>query len=221
MKNYNILIVEDDESVLKQLKQILEDEGANIKVNTTGEDVVAQVADIHLILMDIMLPFDDGLSIIKSLPRSSNIPVIYLTARSDIDIKLEGLKTGEDYITKPFHPLELISRIEKILERCYRNDYIQIKHLYVDEKGLAVFNRDMHEISLTAKERQLFFYLYRNKGITLSKEQLMDMIWSDGETFDNILSVYVKKLRQKIKDVEGELIKTIHGIGYRMMNHEE
>lgn len=220
MNGYNILIVEDEVSVSKGLKKVLEDEGANVSVNETGEGVVEQLADVHLILMDIMLPFDDGLSLSKEILRRVDIPIIFLTAMNDIDSKLDGLKSGEDYITKPFHPLELISRLNNVISRHYGNEINRVDHLSIDEKNFTVFNEEMREISFTRTERKIFFYLYKNINMTLSKDQIIEYTWPDGDIFDNIVSVYIKKIRQKINDAHGELIKTIHGIGYRMEFHE-
>lgn len=178
------------------------------------------MADVHLILMDIMLPFDDGLSLSKEILRRVDIPIIFLTAMNDIDSKLDGLKSGEDYITKPFHPLELISRLNNVISRHYGNEINRVDHLSIDEKNFTVFNKEMREISFTRTERKIFFYLYKNINMTLSKDQIIEYTWPDGDIFDNIVSVYIKKIRQKINDAHGELIKTIHGIGYRMEFHE-
>lgn len=220
MEGYRILIVEDEESVSRGLKDILQDEGAIVSINETGENVIEELADVHLVLMDIMLPFDDGLSITKEILRRVSVPIIFLTAMSDIDSKLDGLKSGEDYITKPFHPLELISRINNVIDRHYGNITVKIKHLYIDEKQFAVFDGEMEEIFFTKTERLLFFHLYKNKNRTLTKNQIIEYTWPEGDVFDNILSVYIKKIRQKINDNRGELLKTVHGIGYRMESHE-
>ncbi|AKG73903.1 response regulator transcription factor [Salinicoccus halodurans] len=220
MNGYNILIVEDEVSVSKGLKKVLEGEGANVSVNETGEGVVEQLADAHLILMDIMLPFDDGLSISKEILHRVDIPIIFLTAMNDIDSKLDGLKSGEDYITKPFHPLELISRLNNVISRHYGNEISKVDHLSIDEKNFTVFNEEMREISFTRTERKIFFYLYKNINMTLSKDQIIEYTWPDGDVFDNIVSVYIKKIRKKVNDAHGELIKTINGIGYRMEFHE-
>ena len=221
MKGYNILIVEDDRSISRNLKQILEDNGANVTLNETGQNVFEQVADNHLILMDIMLPVDDGLSISLDIKKRTNIPMIFLTARSDIDSKLKGLKSGEDYITKPFHPLELISRVDNLLGQYYSGQYVKLAHLLVDEKKAIVLDAQRNEILFTKTEQKLFFYLFKNINITLTKEKMMEHIWPDGETFDNILSVYIKKIRNKIADADGEIVRTMHGIGYRMINHDK
>lgn len=217
MEGYKILIVEDDESILNSLKVMLEDLGAVITVNKTGENVIEQAPNQHMILMDIMLPFNDGFSITHDIKNKIDLPIIFLTARNDIDSKVKGLTSGEDYITKPFHPLELISRINNLLERHYGRTSVKIGHLLVDEKHSKVFKNDGPEIDFTYTEQAMFFYLFKNMNITLTKNQIIEYVWPDGDVFDNILSVYIKKIRNKIDDKNGEIIKTMHGLGYRMV----
>lgn len=220
MQGYKVLIVEDDESILKHLKNILEDSGAVVTVNRTGENVMEEVAGHHIILMDIMLPYDDGISLSHMVKGSVDIPIIFLTARNDIDSKIKGLTSGEDYITKPFHPLELISRINNLLDRYYKSTVVQCGHLIVDERHEIVMNDQNVEVPFTGTEQKLFFYLYKNKNITLTKAHLMTFIWPEGDVYDNILSVYIKRVRKLTGDTDGKLIQTVHGIGYRMVCNE-
>lgn len=220
MQGYKVLIVEDDESILKHLKNILEDSGAVVTVNRTGENVMEEVAGHHIILMDIMLPYDDGISLSHMVKGSVDIPIIFLTARNDIDSKIKGLTSGEDYITKPFHPLELISRINNLLDRYYKSTVVQCGHLIVDERHEIVMNDQNVEVPFTGTEQKLFFYLYKNKSITLTKAHLMTFIWPEGDVYDNILSVYIKRVRKLTGDTDGKLIQTVHGIGYRMVCNE-
>lgn len=220
MQGYKVLIVEDDESILKHLKNILEDSGAVVTVNRTGENVMEEVAGHHIILMDIMLPYDDGISLSHMVKGSVDIPIIFLTARNDIDSKIKGLTSGEDYITKPFHPLELISRINNLLDRYYKSTVVQCGHLIVDERHEIVMNDQNVEVPFTGTEQKLFFYLYKNKNITLTKAHLMTFIWPEGDVYDNILSVYIKRVRKLTDDTDGKLIQTVHGIGYRMVCNE-
>lgn len=122
MKGFNVLIIEDDTIILHSIKRLLESKGLNIFINQTGENVLQQLVDMHLIIMDIMLPYDNGLSITQEIRNFSNIPIIFMSARNDIDTKLQGLNNGEDYITKPFHPLELIARVQNLLDKHYIDD---------------------------------------------------------------------------------------------------
>jgi len=221
MKNYNILIVEDDISSAKNLSKILEAEGANVYLNHTGENVLEDLANIHIILLDIMLPFDDGLSISEYINQHVDIPIIFLTARNDIDSKIVGLRSGDDYVTKPFHPLELISRIENIAERFYKKEPVTLFGLTVSPEHFEIYDSNLNLITLTRTENRLFFYLFANINKTLTKSQILEYVWPDGDAFDNTLNVYIKKIRYKIGDENNKIITTIHGIGYRMNYHEK
>ncbi|WP_414042745.1 response regulator transcription factor [Macrococcus sp. EM39E] len=221
MKGFNILIVEDDMIIASSIKRLIEAKGANVLINSTGEGVIEQLDDIHLILMDIMLPFDNGIAITKNIREENNIPIIFLSARNDIESKLDGLRNGEDYITKPFHPLELIARIENILEKSYSDYHENLYNLKIDIMNKLVFDDEGKEIELSKTERKLFFYLYQNRNIILEKERIIDYVWYDGDTYENSLNVYIKKLRTKLKDNDCKIINTIYGIGYRMKSNEK
>ncbi|WP_166626218.1 response regulator transcription factor [Jeotgalicoccus sp. S0W5] len=221
MKDFNILIVEDDISSAENLKKILVKQGARVSLNHTGEHVLEQLTDVHLILLDIMLPYDDGLSIADYIHQHVDIPIIFLTARNDMDSKITGLRAGDDYITKPFHPTELISRINNILGRFYDKTQTTLFNLTIDPYKFEVFDKEDNEIQFTKIEKRLFFYLFSNIGSTLTKEQILQYVWPDGDTYDNSLNVYIKKIRQKINDHDNMIISTIHGIGYRMNAHEK
>ncbi|MCK1977189.1 response regulator transcription factor [Jeotgalicoccus huakuii] len=221
MKDFNILIVEDDISSAKNLKKILVQQGAKVKLNHTGEHVLEQLTDVHLILLDIMLPYDDGLSIADYIHQHIDTPIIFLSARNDMDSKITGLRAGDDYITKPFHPTELISRINNILDRFYDKTPTTLFNLTIDPYKFEVFDQEDNEIPFTKIEKRLFFYLFSNIGTTLTKEQILQYVWPDGDIYDNSLNVYIKKIRQKTNDHDNTIISTIHGIGYRMNAHEK
>jgi DNA-binding response OmpR family regulator len=221
MKSFNILIVEDDISSAENLKKILVQQGANVKLNHTGENVLEQLTDVHLILLDIMLPYDDGLSIADYINQHVDTPIIFLTARNDMDSKITGLRSGDDYVTKPFHPAELISRIENILGRFYHKSKTKLFHLSIDNYKFEVLDQEEKEIPFTKIEKRLFFYLFTNLGTTLTKNQLLEYVWPEGDAYDNSLNVYIKKIREKINDKDNSIISTIHGIGYRMNQHEK
>lgn len=117
MKDYHILIVEDDKIISKNLKSIFEKNRARVSIDSTGNEIENYINKVHLIVMDIMLPHNDGLSLTDIIRQYTDIPIIYLTARSDIDSKIRGLGNGDDYLTKPFDPRELISRINNLLNQ--------------------------------------------------------------------------------------------------------
>ncbi|WP_170234513.1 response regulator transcription factor [Macrococcus equipercicus] len=221
MKGFSVLIVEDDMMIRNSLKRFLEFKGFNVVINDTGENVIEQLDDIHLILMDIMLPHNNGFSITEEIRESYHLPIIFMSARNDIDTKLQGLQTGEDYITKPFNPLELEARMNNLLNQFYDEDLKDFHHLSIDEVNKLVYDHQNNLITFTKKEHDLFFYLYENQNNIVSKEQIINFVWSESEIFDNILNVYIKRIRDKIGDHEYKIIKTIYGIGYRVIKSEK
>ena len=217
MKKYNILIVEDDWMIGDLLKKILQREEYNVRWMKEGKDIIDIIHEVDLVIMDIMLPGDDGYQITKKVKSLGlNIPVIFLSARNDMDSKLKGLTMGEDYMTKPFDPRELLLRMQKLLDHQY-GTFTQIKHLYIDAEHKKVFNNDLHnEVVFTAIERKIFFYLYENRDRILTKEHFFEYLWQLEDRNQNIINVHIKKVRTKINDNTGEIIQNIYGEGYRL-----
>ncbi|MFY0780567.1 response regulator transcription factor [Peribacillus simplex] len=217
MKRYNILIVEDDLMIGDLLKKILQREEYNVCWIKEGKDIIDLIHEMDLVIMDVMLPGDDGYQITKKVKSLGlNIPVIFLSARNDMDSKLQGLTIGEDYMTKPFDPRELLLRMQKLLDNQY-GTFTQIKHLYIDAEHKKVFNNDLHnEVVFTAIERKIFFYLYENRDRILTKEHFFEYLWQLEDRNQNIINVHIKKVRTKINDNTGEIIQNIYGEGYRL-----
>ena len=177
-----------------------------------------------LILMDIMLPDEDGVSILKKLksrPDTENIPVIMMTAKSSEYDKVLGLDSGaDDYITKPFGVMELISRVKAVIRRSDRSkgsagEVLKIGELVLDEQKHEVYARGQ-EVSLTFKEFELLSYLMKNRGLVLSRDKILNTIWNyeyEGES--RTVDVHIGSLRQKLGTC-GDFIKTIRGIGYKI-----
>ncbi|MEC1685464.1 response regulator transcription factor [Bacillus mojavensis] len=217
MKGYHILIVEDDVMIGDLLQKILQREGYDVSWKTDGADLLSVIQKADLVIMDIMLPGEDGYQMSKKIKDVGlNIPIIFLSARNDMDSKLQGLKIGEDYMVKPFDPRELLLRMKNMLEHHY-GTFTRIKHLHIDADTKKVFNGDLHhEVLFTAIERKIFFYLYENKNSILTKEHFFDYLWQLEDRNPNIVNVHIKKIRAKINDVEGEIIENIYGEGYRL-----
>jgi DNA-binding response OmpR family regulator len=217
MKRYNILIVEDDWMIGDLLKKILQREEYNVRWVKEGKDIIDIIHEVDLVIMDVMLPGDDGYQITKKVKSLGlNIPVIFLSARNDMDSKLRGLTMGEDYMTKPFDPRELLLRMRKLLDHQY-GTFTQIKHLYINAEHKKVFNNDLHnEVVFTAIERKIFFYLYENRDRILTKEHFFEYLWQLEDRNQNIINVHIKKVRTKINDNTGEIIQNIYGEGYRL-----
>ena len=177
-----------------------------------------------LILLDIMLPDEDGVSILKKLksrPDTENIPVIMMTAKSSEYDKVLGLDSGaDDYITKPFGVMELISRVKAVIRRRDRSkgsagEVLKIGELVLDEQKHEVYARGQ-EVSLTFKEFELLSYLMKNRGLVLSRDKILNTIWNyeyEGES--RTVDVHIGSLRQKLGTC-GDFIKTIRGIGYKI-----
>lgn len=177
-----------------------------------------------LILLDIMLPDEDGVSILKKLksrPDTENIPVIMMTAKSSEYDKVLGLDSGaDDYITKPFGVMELISRVKAVIRRSDRSkgsegEVLKIGELVLDEQKHEVYAR-RQEVSLTFKEFELLSYLMKNRGLVLSRDKILNTIWNyeyEGES--RTVDVHIGSLRQKLGTC-GDFIKTIRGIGYKI-----
>lgn len=177
-----------------------------------------------LILLDIMLPDEDGVSILKKLksrPDTENIPVIMMTAKSSEYDKVLGLDSGaDDYITKPFGVMELISRVKAVIRRSDRSkgsagEVLKIGELVLDEQKHEVYARGQ-AVGLTFKEFELLSYLMKNRGLVLSRDKILNTIWNyeyEGES--RTVDVHIGSLRQKLGTC-GDFIKTIRGIGYKI-----
>lgn len=217
MKGYHILIVEDDVLIGDLLQKILQREGYHVMWKTDGADVLSVIQKVDLVIMDVMLPGEDGYQMSAKIKKLGlRIPVIFLSARNDMDSKLQGLQIGEDYMVKPFDPRELLLRMKNMLEHHY-GTFTQIKHLYIDAETKKVFNESLHdEVLFTAIERKIFFYLYENRDSTLTKEHFFEYLWQLEDRNPNIVNVHIKKIRAKINDVAGEIIENIYGEGYRL-----
>ncbi|MFB0636868.1 two-component system response regulator YbdJ [Bacillus rugosus] len=217
MKSYHILIVEDDVMIGDLLQKILQREGYHVIWKTDGADVLSVIQKVDLVIMDVMLPGEDGYQLSAKIKKLGlRIPVIFLSARNDMDSKLQGLQIGEDYMVKPFDPRELLLRMKNMLEHHY-GTFTQIKHLYIDAETKKVFNESLHdEVMFTAIERKIFFYLYENRDSTLTKEHFFEYLWQLEDRNPNIVNVHIKKIRAKINDQAGEMIENIYGEGYRL-----
>jgi DNA-binding response OmpR family regulator len=218
-----ILIVEDEKKISAFVRKGLEAAGFVVDVSHHGDEgyTLATTRPYDAIILDIMLPGRDGLSILKNLrERKMAVPVILLTARSELNERLEGLNLGaDDYLTKPFFIEELIARLHVVTRRASGTgqSLITVADLSINLLTREVL-RGSRAIELTAREFQLLEHLARTPGRVLSRAQICERVWSyDFDPGTNLVDVYIQRLRRKI-DTEGEskLIETIRGVGYRM-----
>ena len=217
-----IFCVEDDSNIRELIDYTLSQSGFAVLSFDNANDFFKGLSDRKpdLVILDIMLPDKDGMSILKELRASShtdNLPVIILTAKSGQMDKIKGLDAGaDDYITKPFDVLELISRVKAILRRLNKKEAItKYKEISVDtdKRQVSVNNQP---VSLTYKEFELLQLLLNNKGIVLDREKIMNVVWGinyEGET--RTVDVHIRTLRQKLGDA-GNYIETVRNVGYRI-----
>ena len=223
-----ILLVEDDGQIASYLGELLRAEGFDTQIagskKEASECLLIQAFD--LVLLDVSLPDGNGFSICAEIKKEYEIPVIFLTASGDEYSVVAGLDMGaDDYIAKPFRPRELISRIRSVLRRCKKEQRIlSCGDLKVNVSSATV-TKGEKELFLSALEYRLLLILLQNKGQILTRNQLLEEIWdASGEYVnDNTLSVYMKRLREKIEEnpQSPRLLRTIRGIGYRMENRTE
>lgn len=218
-----ILIVEDEHKIANSLRQGLEQEGFAVDVEYNGESGydMAVTEDYDLAILDIMLPGMDGLQICSNLRKENkHYPVLILTAKSELENRVEGLNCGaDDYLTKPFAFTELLARIRALLRR--PNDLIpsvlQCGDLSLNSNTFEV-KRDNKPVSLSRKEFALLEYLLRNKNQVLTKDKIIEHVWSyDSDILPNTVEVYMGYLRSKLeKPFENlpPLLKTVRGYGY-------
>ncbi|MDO5408836.1 MAG: response regulator transcription factor [Lachnospiraceae bacterium] len=222
-----ILIVEDEDKIARFLELELVHEGYEVVKKYDGRSGLEEAlsGDFSLMILDIMLPGINGLEVLRRLRKTSDLPVIMLTARDQVMDKVNGLDMGaDDYMTKPFAVEELLARIRLVLrkrqaageEAASEPEHIhQVRNLILDDAAHTVKYKGM-EISLTNKEFQLLRELMINRNIVLSRETILSSVWGYdyvGET--NVVDVYIRFLRQKIDDAVGEkMILTVRGVGY-------
>ena len=219
-----VFCVEDDDNIRELVIYTLETTGLKAKGFADGPAFMEALAfeTPELILLDIMLPGEDGLELLKRLKSSAktkNIPVIMVTAKGSEYDKVVGLDSGaDDYVTKPFGMMELVSRIKAVLRRTVRAEDksdMELSGVYVNVKKHEV-TVDGQVVALTLKEFELLEKLMRNQGIVLTRDQLLAEIWGydfDGET--RTVDVHIRTLRQKLGE-KGEIIQTVRGVGYRV-----
>lgn len=221
-----IFIVEDEHRIARFLQIELEHEGYDTAIEENGLRAFERIAqeDYDLVLLDIMLPDMDGMTICRKVREISNIPIIMLTARDDVEDKVHGLDLGaDDYITKPFAIQELLARVRNALRK-YKNgesdidingERLQVKDMVMYPSRYEVMVQG-EEVQLTKKEYALLEYMLRNKRNVLTRDQILQEVWGYDYTGDtNVVDVYIRYLRAKIDDhFHQKYIYTVRGVGY-------
>lgn len=221
----HVLLVDDDTSIVSNLRTFLNQEGFQVtSANNQKETIdLLDSGQYHfdLALLDVSLPDGSGFSLCSAIKANSDIPVIFLTASDDEYSVVAGLDLGaNDYISKPFRPRELISRMNSVLRRYHRGSQpLEYHELKADTVRGLVYKNNV-ELTLSALEYRLLLLFLSNQGIVLTRSRLLDELWDMAGEFvnDNTLTVYIKRLREKIEadPAHPEYIKTIRGLGYKL-----
>lgn len=218
-----IFLVEDDREISKNLKRLLQGEGFSVSHASTQKEAAAMLAvnSYDLALVDISLPDGNGFAICTELKQTQKIPVIFLTASGDEASVVTGLNMGaDDYVTKPFRPRELVARIRNALRKAEPASRVfELRGLCVDTAS-GIVKKDGREISLSALEYRLLLVFINHPRQIITRDRLLNELWDAAGEFvtDNTLTVYIKRLREKIEDnsADPQIILTVRGLGYRL-----
>jgi len=224
-----ILVADDDREIVELLSIYLNNEGYEVEQTYDGQsalDLALSRDDLELIILDMMIPQLDGMRVIREIRKHSNIPVIFLTAKAEDMDKIRGLVAGaDDYVTKPFNPLEVMARIKTILKRTQevpnkpQSNVIEIGSLIINKDSHQVKTTAGHEIQLTALEFGILYLLASNLGRVFSADEIFERVWKQESVVSaKTVMVHVSHLRDKIVEAtNGEkVIQTVWGVGYKI-----
>lgn len=236
---YNILVVDDDKEIVKAIEIYLGKENYKIIKAYDGEQALEEIKknEIQLVILDIMMPNKDGIETLEEIRKDKNIPVIMLSAKSEDVDKINGLNVGaDDYVTKPFNPVELIARVNALIRRYTKfggennennSDTVSSqKEENIIRNGELIINDDLKqvivdgkEVKLTPTEYNILKFLTKNKGKVFSIEEIYTNVW-DGECYaaENVIAVHIRHIREKIEinPKEPKYLKVIWGVGYKI-----
>ncbi|MCX4302894.1 MAG: response regulator transcription factor [Clostridia bacterium] len=227
---YNILVCDDDKEIVKAIDIYLSKEGYNILKAYNGNEALDIIKnnEIHLVVLDIMMPGKDGIETLQEIRKEYSIPVLMLSAKSEDSDKIIGLDLGaDDYVTKPFNPMELIARVNSCIRRYTKLGAIEEKigakiyksgDLMVDDTLKKVIVEGK-EVKLTPTEYNILKFLIKNKGTVFSIDQIYENVWKDeAYAAENIIAVHIRHIREKIEinPKEPRYLKVIWGIGYKI-----
>ncbi|WP_084666354.1 response regulator transcription factor [Clostridium collagenovorans] len=217
-----VLVVDDDENISEVIKIYLQNLGYDTMLAHDGKDALEKFSSYkpNLIILDVMLPYMDGIDVLKQIRRDSEVPVILLTAKGDTFDKVLGLELGaDDYMVKPFEPKELTARVKAVLRR-YNADNTNRETLTFEDLVIEIASYNViykgKEIKMPPKEFELLHYLASNKNKVFTREQLLCEVWGydypgDSRTVD----VHIKRLREKLQGTMSWQIETVWGVGYK------
>ena len=227
MQRFTVLVVDDDKEIRDGIEIYLKNEGYHVLKAGDGVEAldVLEQSDVHLIILDIMMPNMDGITATFKIREQKNIPILMLSAKSESTDKIHGLSVGaDDYVTKPFHPLELMARVKSMLRRYTQlgpiNGVEEIKSegLQLDTNAKAV-RVDGELVKLTPIEYKITELLWKNAGRVFSIQEIYELVWNEeAYNAENIVAVHIRKIREKIEDnpKNPKYLKVVWGLGYKI-----
>jgi len=228
MDNYNVLVVDDEEEIRDAIEIYLKNEGITVVKAQDGIEAIEKLNEqvIHLIILDIMMPRLDGISTTFKIREKQNIPIIILSAKSEDTDKILGLQVGaDDYVTKPFNPMELVARVKSQLRRYVtlgtyegKNKVINLNGLSLDQSAKEVIAHG-EVVKLTPIEYKIVELLMTNAGRVFSINEIYERVWNEpGYNAENTVAVHIRKIREKIEidPKNPRYLKVVWGIGYKM-----
>lgn len=231
MEKLTVLVVDDDREIVESIAIFLQADGYLVRKAYNGLEAldIVMTENVHLIILDIMMPELDGIKTLLKVRESKNLPIILLSAKSEDADKILGLTAGaDDYITKPFNPSELVARVKSQLRRYTQLGAMQIKETQIVIRGLVLDTEsksvtvDGEAVRLTPLEYKIFELLCRHPGRVFSTEEIYRQVWNDDIVSDNAIAVHVRHIREKIEinPKEPRYLKVVWGVGYKIERSE-
>ena len=232
-KNATILVVDDDKEIADLVEIYLVNDGYQVIKASDGQqclDILAEHPEVRMLVLDIMMPGIDGLEVCRRIRKTSNLPILMLSAKAEDMDKIVGFGTGaDDYLTKPFHPLELLARVKSQMKRYSalsvgneeeenKNDELVIQNITIN-KSAHVVKKDGHEIALTPIEFEILYLLASNRDRVFSTDEIFERVWNEKVyEVNNTVMVHIRRLREKIEDNSRspKILKTVWGVGYKI-----
>lgn len=231
MEKLTVLVVDDDREIVESIAIFLQADGYLVRKAYNGLEAldIVMTENVHLIILDIMMPELDGIKTLLKVRESKNLPIILLSAKSEDADKILGLTAGaDDYITKPFNPSELVARVKSQLRRYTQLGAMQIKETRIAIRGLVLDTEsksvtvDGEAVRLTPLEYKILELLCRHPGNVFSTEEIYRQVWNDDIVSDNAIAVHVRHIREKIEinPKEPRYLKVVWGVGYKIERSE-
>ncbi len=225
---YTVLVCDDDTAIQNSIKIFLENNGYNVLTASDGEECISVIDsnEIHCLVLDIMMPRMDGLSAMLKIRETQNFPIILLSAKSEDTDKITGLSFGaDDYVTKPFNPLELVARVNSQIRRYSTLGSMEKTDSQIITGGLVLDTRskqvtvDGEQVHLTAREYKILEYLMQNMNVVLSSSQIYEAVWNEASFgIEKTVTVHIRNIREKIEinPKEPKYLKVVYGLGYKI-----